>query len=528
MADVQEGKALSTSSGIELRSIDWVPHDERHGEVWHLGGVWFSGNAELTTTASGVLAISLGGNLIWTMIGLLLGTLFGTFFTAFHSAQGPQLGLPQMIQSRAQFGYVGVAVLVLPFMVFNYAGYNVFNSLLAAGAMENVVGADIKFWLVVVTAVALLAAIWGYDLIHLSQRWLTYAFIIFFGIYTIGVLATIGFPANAWDLGDFEMTPFLASFAITVSYQIGWAPYVSDYSRYLPASVGVKSTFMWTYWPLVIAGVWMFWMGAIIAAPIAAQAPSTVDAIRTTGDAVFDGFGAIVLLLSVPALILIVAMNMYGGALILISMADSFKKLNPRLWHRIIGIAAIAVVSLVFAFYSTSNSDFLGYYNNLIVLLLYFFAPWTAVNLVDYFLVRKGHYAIKEIFNPAHLRPLGMDGHRLVPRRVRRDDPVHGDRDGGHEVRVVDRPDREGPRLHRHLGVHRHSGVGDRLPGVVAQPRSREGARAGGRRAHDVLRDRGGDGGRGRVSGRPRHRGSVTSRQAAGSVSTTSSPSAGL
>ena len=33
--------------------------------------------------------------------------------TAFHSAQGPQLGLPQMIQSRAQFGYIGVAVLVL-------------------------------------------------------------------------------------------------------------------------------------------------------------------------------------------------------------------------------------------------------------------------------------------------------------------------------------------------------------------------------------------------------------------------------
>ena len=81
-------------------------------------------------------------------------------------------------------------------------------------------------------------------------------------------------------------------------------------------------------------------------------------------------------------------------------MADSFKKLNPRLWHRVVGISAIAIVSLVFAFYSTSNADFLGYYNNLIVLLLYFFAPWTAVNLVDYFLVRKGHYAIKEIFNP--------------------------------------------------------------------------------------------------------------------------------
>jgi hypothetical protein len=36
----------------------------------------------------------------------------------------------------------GVAILVLPFMVFNYAGYNV-QQPVAAGAMENVVGADI-------------------------------------------------------------------------------------------------------------------------------------------------------------------------------------------------------------------------------------------------------------------------------------------------------------------------------------------------------------------------------------------------
>nr|MBW4095398.1 cytosine permease [Acidobacteriota bacterium] len=33
--------------------------------------------------------------------------------------------------------------------------------------------------------------------------------------------------------------------------------------------------------------------------------------------------------------------------------------------------------------------------------VLYFFIPWTAVNLTDYFIVRKGHYAIAEIFKPA-------------------------------------------------------------------------------------------------------------------------------
>src|SRR5262249_21126764 len=39
--------------------------------------------------------------------------------------------------------------------------------------------------------------------------------------------------------------------------------------------------------------------------------------------------------------------------------------------------------------------------NNFLLLILYLFIPWTAVNLVDYYIVRRGHYAIAEIFNPA-------------------------------------------------------------------------------------------------------------------------------
>jgi nucleobase:cation symporter-1, NCS1 family len=397
-----ESAAQAAPGAIEKRSIDWVPHEERHGKSWHLGGVWFSGNAELTTTATGVLAITLGGNLVWTLIAMLAGTIFGTFFTAFHSTQGPQLGLPQLIQSRAQFGYLGVALVVCPFMVFNYAGYNIFNGLLAANSMDNVVKLPVNVGLFVVAGVGFAAALWGYDLIHLSQRWLTYAFIIFFGVYTIGVFATIGLPSGSWDLGNFHSTPFFGAFALTVSYQIGWAPYVSDYSRYLPATVSGRETFMWTYWGLVIGGYWMFAMGAIIAAPTfaAGGAVDTVSLIRETGDAVFNGLGAAVLLLSVPALIMIVAMNMYGGALILITMLDSFKPLRPQVWHRAVGIGLIAVTSLILSFPAKSSADFNGYYNNLIVILLYFFTPWTAVNLADYFLVRRGHYAIREIFKP--------------------------------------------------------------------------------------------------------------------------------
>ena len=92
---------------IERRSIDYVPLAERHGKVWHLWPVWFSGDANLATLAAGVLGIALGGTLLWSAAAVVLGCAFGTFFMAFHSTQGPQLGLPQMIQSRPQFGYTG-------------------------------------------------------------------------------------------------------------------------------------------------------------------------------------------------------------------------------------------------------------------------------------------------------------------------------------------------------------------------------------------------------------------------------------
>ena len=40
---------------FEHRSIDYVPLAERHGKVWHLWPVWFSGEAHLATVATGVV-----------------------------------------------------------------------------------------------------------------------------------------------------------------------------------------------------------------------------------------------------------------------------------------------------------------------------------------------------------------------------------------------------------------------------------------------------------------------------------------
>ena len=79
---------------------------------------------------------SLSAATLWMVIAVVLGGALGTFFMAFHSTQGPQLGLPQMIQSRPQFGYVG-ALLVWGVALIAYIGFNAFNQILAAQTLHS-------------------------------------------------------------------------------------------------------------------------------------------------------------------------------------------------------------------------------------------------------------------------------------------------------------------------------------------------------------------------------------------------------
>jgi NCS1 family nucleobase:cation symporter-1 len=60
-------------------------------------------------------------------------------FAAFHASQGAELGLPQMVQSRAQFGFRGVVV-VLVGTLFTFLGFNVANSVLSAHGLNGILG----------------------------------------------------------------------------------------------------------------------------------------------------------------------------------------------------------------------------------------------------------------------------------------------------------------------------------------------------------------------------------------------------
>src|ERR1700690_1980597 len=160
------------SGRLEVRSIDYVPLNERHGKIWHPSPLWFLSNAQIATLAVGLISISEGASLFWSVLAIVIGVLVGTLFMACHSAQAPQLGLPQMIQSRPQFGYIG-ALLVWLLAYVQYAGFNVFNTILGGEFMSTTAHGPVKLWVIIVTVVALVVALVGYDLIHKAEQWLT-------------------------------------------------------------------------------------------------------------------------------------------------------------------------------------------------------------------------------------------------------------------------------------------------------------------------------------------------------------------
>ncbi len=389
------GAAPARRGVVELRSIDYVPLKERHGKVWHQGPFWFTGNFVVTTMVTGFIGPAVGLTLAWSVAAVVLGAVFGTFFMAFHANQGPRMGLPQMIQSRAQFGTRGA---VVPFVavLFVYVGFNVFNVILATQSLQLVLPGGAGFWYPTLIILAVALAVVGHDLLHFVQRWLSYLMIAVFALLTISALTNLDAGSTIPD-GGFSWTSFLITFGAAAGYQISYAVYVSDYSRYLPFDVSVKSVISWTYAGAAASAIWLMSLGALFGSSI--DAPDTIGSIQQTGNALFGGFGTFVAVISVPALVSVMAVNFYGAMLTGASAVDGFVPLKPNLRSRVVGIVVVAVIAYVVAL--IIPDDYLGSFNNFVLMMLYFLIPWTAVNLVDFYFVRRGHYAIAEIFKPS-------------------------------------------------------------------------------------------------------------------------------
>lgn len=379
---------------IEHHTIYPIPANERHGRAADLFTVWFGSNIMILTIVTGSLAtVRFQLSLSAAGLAILVGNLVGGVFMALHAAQGPQLGVPQMVQSRGQFGSMG-AIFVVALVVFMYLGFVASNLVLGGQSLHSIArGLSDQTGIVLIALLSLGAAVYGYDLIHAYARWMSWVCGAALLICFIWIIAVTGLPADLWQRGGVSLNGFLGMVSVGALWQIAYAPYVSDYSRYMPAGSGVRPTFWASYWGCVLGSALPMLLGAllglsvahgsIVAGLAAAMAPISV---------------AIVLVFSV-GIGATTAMNVYCGVLSTITVGQTF---YPS-WRA--GRSARIVLSIIFSILALTMAllgatNFMTNYENFLALLLCVMAPWTAVNLVDFYLVQHGAYDVSAFFAP--------------------------------------------------------------------------------------------------------------------------------
>ena len=135
--------------------------------------------------------------------------MVGAIFMALHAAQGPTLGVPQMVQTRGQFGSLG-SLLVVGIVIVMYVGFLASNLVLCGESLAGVLpGVTETPGIIVVGILSVLAAIYGYDLIHAYTRLMSYVAgaVLFLAIGWI--IWVHGLPANFLSRNAFNWTGFL-------------------------------------------------------------------------------------------------------------------------------------------------------------------------------------------------------------------------------------------------------------------------------------------------------------------------------
>ncbi|MGQ1579295.1 purine-cytosine permease family protein [Acinetobacter baumannii] len=387
---MSQNENSNNAFAIESHSIDYVAPSERNGKVRDLFTLWFCTNIAPLAVITGAMSIlTFNLNIVSALLAICCGHFFGAAILALTSAQGPQVGIPQMIQSRAQFGRYG-ALLVVLFTTLIYLGFFISNIILSGKTLHTVVPAIPVPTATVIGAIAATTiGVIGYHFIHKFNKIGTW---FMGGSLLIGLMIMVPYiNADVLAKGSFNMKGWFAMFGLCAVWQISFSPYTSDYSRYLPKSIGIYKPFIFTYLGASLGTIFAMAFGTI-----AVSIGSTADAM----EAVKSGtglFGYVLMILFLCNIIGHNAMNLYGAVLSCITSIQTFAgQWIPSRNIRVVLSIIVLVLATLTALWASSN--FISFFLNVIFALLFILVPWVSINLLDFYVVNKKSYDIQSIF----------------------------------------------------------------------------------------------------------------------------------
>ncbi|MCS4269658.1 NCS1 family nucleobase:cation symporter-1 [Raoultella ornithinolytica] len=392
-----DGQSKGSEQRItETRSIDFIPEGERHGHPFSQFTLWFGGNLQITAIVTGALAVVLGGDVVWSLIGLLLGQVLGAAVMSLHALQGPRLGLPQMIISRAQFGVFG-AVVPLVLVCIMYVGFSASGTVLAGQAMARLLSVSNVTGMLLFSAIIIVIAVLGYRVIHKLGKVASIVGVLAFAYLFITLLLSADLTAIAQN-SHFSLPMFLLAVSLSSSWQIAFCPYVSDYSRYLPSNVSGAKTFFCVFSGTVLGTQASMTLGVLTAA-IAGSAFPGHEVSFIVGLGKSQVMAMVIYFAICFGKITFTTLNAYGSFMSLSTIVSGFRSqtsLSQR--SRLIFVVLMVSISCIIAL--LSEPAFLKNFTHFLLFLLAFFVPWSAISLTDYYLISAGAVDIPALSDP--------------------------------------------------------------------------------------------------------------------------------
>jgi nucleobase:cation symporter-1, NCS1 family len=386
----------SKAAVIETRSIDYVPDNERHGGLASQFTLWLGANLQITAIVTGALAVVLGGDVFWSLIALFVGQVLGGAVMALHGAQGPQLGLPQMISCRAQFGVYG-AIIPIVAVCLMYIGFSASGSVLAGQAIGQLLHVDDGIGIATFGCIIVIATLFGYRLIHILGRVSSVVGVAAF-IYMFSRLFASHDIAALLSSHHYSLNQFLLATSLSASWQIAYGPYVADYSRYLPRQTSSLRVFAAVGLGSVIGSQISMTFGVFAAALSGSQFEHhEVAYIVGLGS---TGLTAALLFFCIAfGKMVVTSLNAYGSFMSMATIVSGFRRgLRVSMLHRALYIVAMVGLSILLAL--IGRHTFLKSFEAFILFLLMVFTPWSAINLVDYYFFTRSRYDIPALSDP--------------------------------------------------------------------------------------------------------------------------------
>ncbi|MFG2435676.1 purine-cytosine permease family protein [Streptomyces sp. NPDC048508] len=353
---------------VEGHGIEPVPESNRYGGPWRLFTVWFAPNLTMTGVFTGTIGIALGLDFRTALAAVVLGTVVGALPTAYLSTWGGLTGTGQLPLARLAFG----RAVALPGLLqwLSSVAWDALIGLFGGDALARLCGWP--FWVGVLVMMAAQGAlgVLGYEAIHRLQIVMTFVLAVAFAVIAWRMLDGVHPAATGSATGADHMGAFVLTSTIALSLSLSWAPYASDFSRYLPRTTSRPRMFWCTLLGLVVSFVAVQALGLWGASVLTDQTAAGVEELL--GGGVAGAFGLLAVAL---AAVCSNAMNDYSGSLALQTLGVRI----PR------PVAAALAAALGFPLVLWMHAaDTTSRFQNVLLFVGYWIPGFVAIVVVDW------------------------------------------------------------------------------------------------------------------------------------------------